>query len=214
MNIRILIADDHQLVIDGILLMLKEAPGISCVATAGNGQEALEQLSKYEVDVLLLDINMPVMDGIECCRLATRQHPSLKILVLSMMNDASLVKQMLKEGAAGFLLKNAGQDEVITAIKKVHQGDKAFSQEVLSIIMDSLSGVPANKNNPSIPRISPREKQILSMIVWEKTTQEIAEELFISFGTVETHRRNLLHKLDVRNTAGLVRVALEHGLLE
>jgi DNA-binding NarL/FixJ family response regulator len=214
MNIKVLIADDHQLVIDGLKLMLEATPDISCVATAANGQEVLRQLKMYNVDVLVLDVNMPVMDGIECCRQVAMAYPRLKILALSMMKEASLIKKMLKEGAAGFLLKNAGQEEVITAIKKVYHGEKVFSPEILDIIMNSLSGGKKTKPSSLFPRISRREKQVLNLIVWEKTTQEIAEELFISFGTVETHRKNLLNKLDVRNTAGLVRVALEHGLLE
>lgn len=214
MNIKVLIADDHQLVIDGLKLMFEGTPNITCVATANNGQEALDQLKMYNIDVLVLDVNMPVMDGMECCRQVSLAYPHIKILALSMMKEASLIKKMLKEGAAGFLLKNAGQEEVITAIEKVHQGDKAFSPEILDIIMDSLSGVKKTKKSSLFPKISRREKQVLNLIVWEKTTQEIAKELFISFGTVETHRKNLLNKLDVRNTAGLVRVALEHGLLE
>lgn len=212
--IKVLIADDHQIVIDGLKLMLEGAENIRCVASAANGAEALAQLAEHPVDVLLLDVNMPVMDGIACCKAVSQLYPEVKILALSMMQEASLVKKMLKEGAAGFLLKNAGQEEVLDAIQKVHRGEKAFSPEILDLLMDSLSGVERKVPRGAFPRISRREKQILHLIVWEKTTQEIADELFISFSTVETHRRNLINKLDVRNTAGLVRVALEHGLLD
>ncbi|MCG8331519.1 MAG: response regulator transcription factor [Chitinophagales bacterium] len=214
MKIKVLIADDHQLVVDGLKLMFEGIDHIEYVSSARNGQEALAQLSIHEVDVLLLDVNMPVMDGIACCTEVFQQFPDVKILALSMMKEASLVKKMLKEGAAGFLLKNAGQEEVLEAIQKVYKGEKAFSAEILDILMESLSGIKKKSPNRIFPRISRREKQILNLIVWEKTTQEIADELFISFSTVETHRKNLLHKLDVRNTAGLVRVALENGLLD
>jgi DNA-binding NarL/FixJ family response regulator len=214
MAVRVLIADDHRLVIDGLKLMFDGVEEVAFVASAQNGQEVLQLLETVHADVLLLDINMPVMDGIECCRAMAKSHPEVKILALSMMKEASLVKKMLKEGASGFLLKNAGQEEVIDAIQKVHKGEKAFSAEILDILMDSLSGVERKKSQRAFPRISKREKQILNLIVWEKTTQEIADELFISFSTVETHRKNLLSKLDVRNTAGLVRVALENGLLD
>ena len=207
-------ADDHQLVIDGLKLMFDDTPNIIFVGSANNGEAALEELSKHDVDVLLLDINMPVMNGIECCGLARQQFPNLKILALSMMKDASLVKEILKAGATGFLLKNAGQDEVISAIERVHNGEQAFSDEILKIVMGSFSDDKEKAPNNKLPKISRREKQILKLIVWEKTTHEIAQELFISFGTVETHRRNLLHKLDVKNTAGLVRVALENNLLD
>ena len=214
MKIKVLIVDDHQLVVDGLKLMFEGIDHIEYVSSARNGQEALAQLSIYEVDVLLLDVNMPVMDGIACCTEVFKRFPDVKILALSMMKEASLVKKMLKEGATGFLLKNAGQEEVLEAIQKVYKGEKAFSAEILDILMESLSGIKKKSPNRIFPRISRREKQILNLIVWEKTTQEIADELFISFSTVETHRKNLLHKLDVRNTAGLVRVALENGLLD
>jgi DNA-binding NarL/FixJ family response regulator len=212
--IKVFVADDHQLVIDGLKLMFEDTPNIVFVGSANNGQLALEELAKQEIDVLLLDINMPVMNGIECCGLARKQFPNLKILALSMMEDASLVKEMLKAGASGFLLKNAGQDEVISAIERVYAGEQAFSNEILKIVMGSFSDHKDKAAKNNLPKISRREKQILKLIVWEKTTQEIAEELFISFGTVETHRRNLLHKLDVKNTAGLVRVAMENKLLD
>lgn len=214
MGVKVLVADDHQLVIDGLKLMLEGIDEVEYVASAQNGQEVLKLLDTLQVDVVLLDINMPVMDGIECCKVMSKSHPDVKILALSMMKEASLVKKMLKEGASGFLLKNAGQEEVLAGIQKVHNGEKAFSAEILDILMDSLSGVQRKSSQRNFPRISKREKQILNLIVWEKTTQEIADELFISFSTVETHRKNLLSKLDVRNTAGLVRVALEHGLLD
>lgn len=213
-KIKVFVADDHQLVIDGLKLMFDDTPNIAFVGSANNGKAALEALGEKDVDVLLLDINMPVMNGIECCRLARQQFPHLKILALSMMKEASLVKEILKAGATGFLLKNAGQDEVINAIEAVYAGEQAFSDEILTIVMGSFSGGKDKTAKNKLPKISRREKQILKLIVWEKTTHEIAQELFISFGTVETHRRNLLHKLDVKNTAGLVRVALENKLLD
>ncbi|MBC7774409.1 MAG: response regulator transcription factor [Phycisphaerae bacterium] len=211
--IKILIADDHRLVIDGLLLMMREVEDMQCVGEAANGREALALLDVVPADVLLLDINMPEMDGLECCRLAHERHPNLKVLVLSMMREVSLVKAMLKQGASGFLLKNAGKDEVLEAIRKVTEGKQAFSADVLESLMNSFSNKPAKASASPFPTISRREKQILQLIVDEKTTSEIAEELFISFGTVETHRRNLLLKLNARNTAGLVKSALEYDLL-
>jgi len=211
--IKILIADDHQLVTDGLKLMLAEADDMICAGTAANGKEALGQLALHPVDVLLLDINMPEMDGVECCRQVKERYPAVKVLVVSMMREASLVKLMLKEGASGFLLKNAGKDEVLYAIRKVFEGKQAFSTEVLDAIMDSFAGKFTKVADNPFPKISRREKQILQLIVDERTTTEIASELFISFGTVETHRRNLLMKLNARNTAGLVKAALEYNLL-
>ena len=212
--IKILIADDHRLVIDGLLLMLQEVPDMQCVGQAANGQEALGLLAQSPVDVLLLDLNMPEMDGLECCRLVKERYPNVKILALSMMRELSLIKAMLKHGASGFLLKIAGKDEVLDAIRKVFEGKQAFSEEVLESLMNSFSNKPVKTAKSPFPTISRREKQILQLIVDERTTSEIADELFISFGTVETHRRNLLLKLNARNTAGLVKAAIEFELLK
>ncbi len=211
--IKILIADDHRLVIDGLLLMLREAEDMECVGEAADGREALVLLAKKTADVLLLDINMPEMDGLECCRIVKERHPKVKVLVLSMMRELSLIKAMLKQGASGFLLKNAGKEEVLDAIRTVAEGKQAFSTDVLESLMNSFSNKPAKSSASPFPTVSRREKQILQLIVDEKTTSEIAESLFISFGTVETHRRNLLLKLNARNTAGLVKSALEYDLL-
>jgi DNA-binding NarL/FixJ family response regulator len=211
--IKILITDDHQLVIDGIKLMLAEANDLQCVGTANGGEQALELLATTSTDVLLLDINMPGMDGLETCRRVRRDFPSVKILMLSMLREGSLVKMLLNEGASGYLLKNAGKDEVLEAIRKVHRGERALSSEVLDIFLQPDAEKKRLMTSP-FPSLSRREKQILQLIVDEKTTGEIAEELFISFGTVETHRRNILMKLNARNTAGLVKAAIEYNLLD
>jgi DNA-binding NarL/FixJ family response regulator len=211
--IKILITDDHQLVIDGIKLMLAEANDLQCVGTANGGEQALELLAVTPADVLLLDINMPGIDGLETCRRVRRDFPSVKILMLSMLREGSLVKMLLNEGASGYLLKNAGKDEVLEAIRKVHRGERALSSEVLDIFLQPDAEKKRLMTSP-FPSLSRREKQILQLIVDEKTTGEIAEELFISFGTVETHRRNILMKLNARNTAGLVKAAIEYNLLD
>lgn len=211
--IKVLIADDHRLVIDGLLLMMQEADDVQCVGEAYNGQEALDLLAITDVDVLLLDLNMPEMDGLACCRLAKERYPDLKILVLSMMRELSLVKALLKQGASGFLLKNAGKEEVLASIRKVFDGKQAFSEDLMEAMMQPFSNRAAKSANQLLPSITRREKQILQLIVDEKTTSEIADALFISFGTVETHRRNLLLKLKARNTAGLVKSAIEYDLL-
>lgn len=212
-KINILIADDHQIVIDGIQLMLSTEPDLECIAHANNGLEVLEKLKHLKIDLIILDINMPELNGVEACKKIKADFPEVKILALSMLKEASLIKLMLKNGANGYLLKNAGKDEVLEAIRSIHSGKKHYSPEVSEIIMASLSGETRKKESSPFPQLSRREKQVLKLIVEEFTTSEIAEKLFISFGTVETHRRNLLLKLGARNTAGLVRTALEYELI-
>ncbi len=213
--IKLLIADDHQIVIDGVKLMLVDQDDIKCVAEANNGEEVIRILNNQEVDIILLDINMPVMDGIETCKQVKKHHPDVKVLALSMFKEASMIKLMLEHGASGYLLKNAGQDEVLEAIRKVNNNMEYYSFDVLQTVMRSLTKNEEEKQNkPFIPSLTRREKQVLQLIVDEFTTAEIADQLFIGFGTVETHRRNLLMKLEARNTAGLVRMALEYKLLE
>ncbi len=211
--IRILIADDHQLVIDGIKLMLSTEADLDCTGEANSAEEALELLAKETFDVVLLDINLPGMNGVEACKQIRRDYPSVKVLILSMLKEASLIKLLLRHGASGYLLKNAGKEEVMKALRRVCQGEKYYSPEVSEIIMSSLSGEASRQKASPFPRLSRREKQVLQLIVDEYTTAEIAEKLSISFGTVETHRRNLLIKLGARNTAGLVRISMEYELL-
>lgn len=213
-KIKILIADDHQIVIDGLVLMLSTEPDLEFVVQANNGLEVLEKLQTETVDLAILDINMPELNGVETCKKLKEQHPEVRVLALSMLKEASLIKLMLKNGADGYLLKNAGKEEVLEAIRNIHQGKQYYSAEVSEIIMASLSGNTVKKENSPFPQLSRREKQVLKLIVEEHTTSEIAAQLFISFGTVETHRRNLLIKLGARNTAGLVRTALEYELLK
>jgi DNA-binding NarL/FixJ family response regulator len=212
--INILITDDHQLVIDGLQLMLSSETDLQCVATATDGAQALEVLARQPIDVILLDINMPGTNGVEACKRIHQDHPEVKVLILSMLKEASLIKLLVRSGAHGYLLKNAGKDEVVRAIRAVHRGERYYSPEVAEIVMQSLAGESRANTTSPFPSLSRREKQVLRLIVDEHTTGEIAEKLFISFGTVETHRRNLLIKLGARNTAGLVRVALEYSLLE
>lgn len=212
--INILLADDHKLVIDGIRLMLENEVDLQCIAEANNGQEVLIILEKEAVDVILLDINMPILNGLEAMKKIRQQFPAVKVLALSMLQEVALIKKMIKNGADGYLLKNAGKEEVIHAIREVQQGRKYYSSEVSAIIMDSLSERKKQIAKSPFPKLSRREKQVMQLIIDEYTTQEIADKLFISIGTVETHRRNMLIKLGARNSIGLVRICLEYGLLE
>ncbi|HBR54854.1 MAG TPA: response regulator transcription factor [Flavobacteriaceae bacterium] len=210
--IHVFIVDDHKMVIDGMKLLLKDEATIKVVGTALNGEEGLVEIPKQPVDVVLLDINMPGMNGIETCKELLKLNPDLKIVAISMHKESSLIKLMLNNGAKGYVLKNAGQDEVIDAIKTVNEGKMYLDDTVNEIVLNSVLKNGSEKVTSPFPTLSRREKDVLKLILDECTTQEIADKLFISFGTVETHRRNMLIKTGARNTAGLVRTAIEYDL--
>tara|TARA_R100000935_G_C2842059_1_gene171992 strand:+ start:37156 stop:37797 length:642 start_codon:yes stop_codon:yes gene_type:complete len=210
--IHVFIVDDHKMVIDGMQLLLKDETDITVVGTALTGEESIVEIPKQQVDVVLLDINMPGINGIETCKKLLKDNTDLKIVAISMHKESSLIKLMLNNGAKGYVLKNAGQDEVIDAIKTVHQNKMYLDDTVNEIVLNSVLKNGSEKITSPFPTLSRREKDVLRLILDECTTQEIADKLFISFGTVETHRRNMLIKTGVRNTAGLVRTALEYNL--
>lgn len=210
--IHVFIVDDHKMVIDGMKLLLKDEPSITVVGTALNGEDGLAKIPQQHVDVVLLDINMPGMNGIDTCKKLLSELPEIKVVAISMHKESSLIKLMLNNGAKGYVLKNAGQDEVIDAIKTVHEGKMYLDDTVNEIVLNSVLKNGNEKVKSPFPTLSRREKDVLRLILDECTTQEIADKLFISFGTVETHRRNMLIKTGARNTAGLVRTAIEYDL--
>ncbi|WP_262249501.1 response regulator [Parapedobacter soli] len=208
----VFIIDDHQMVIDGFKHMLDAAEDISLIGWASLGEEGISQIKKCTPDIILLDINLPDISGIEVCKRLMNEYPQGKIIAISMHQESSLIKLMLQHGARGYVLKNAGQDELLKSIHAVAGGKIYLENTVNEIVVNSI-GSPRKeaKLNP-FPTLSRREKEVLDLILKEYTTQEIAESLFIGFGTVETHRRNMMAKIGARNTAGLVRIALEYGL--
>lgn len=209
------IVDDHSIVLQGLELMLRDAPHLTLTGLYQNGNQLLSALQRGEaINTVLMDIHMPDINGVELCKMVKRDYPSVAVIGLSMVSEMSLVRLMIKNGASGYLHKNAGKEEVLMALEKIRQGKRYFSEEINDMLIEGTSrGEKAVRKSP-FPRLSRREKEVLGLIVDEHTTQEIADKLFISFGTVETHRRNILSKLGARNTAGLVRIALEYKLLE
>lgn len=211
--IKILIVDDHQLVIDGIKLMIDGEEDMTVVAEAHNGQEAIDSLPDKEVDVILMDLNMPIMNGLDATKIIHESNPDIKIIGLSMLNDLKLIRKLINYGATGYLIKNAGKEEVINAIKTVNNGNQYFDQKTLNSLLTNKSAETKKSKSNLFPKLSRREKEILQLIMDEFTSNEIAIKLFISSGTVETHRRNIINKLGVRNTAGMIRVVMDYGLL-
>jgi len=212
--IRIIIADDHQMFIDGIRSMLGSQKNISVIGTANNGGEVLELLESKKADIVLMDINMPDMNGIETTKKIQNQFPKTRVIMLTMYNTKNFIERLVYAGASGYILKNTGKKELITAIETVYNGKTFFSKEVTLRIME---GMTKKKQLPADffeIELTLREKQVLKLIAQEYTTTEIAVRLSLSPYTVETHRKNLINKLCVRNSAGLVKYALQNGLTD
>lgn len=207
-KIKLLIADDHQILLDGLLTMLKGEPQIDVISTAGNGQEVLDKLPSLEVDVLLMDIQMPVMDGYSAAKIVAEKYPEIKIIILSMHNERVYIERMYSAGISGYLLKSAGKEEIISAIEKVHKGEKYFSSEVAAAILNHGTNKSTSITSSELTK---REKEILSLIATGLTNPAMAKKLFLSTDTIKTHRKNIMRKLDVNNTASLVKYALEHS---
>ncbi len=214
--IRVMIADDHNMFVEGIESILEGHERIQVVSKCYTGTDVFVKMPQANPDVILLDINLPGMNGLEVCQKLSKEYPEVKVLALSMHNEESFVTEILKFGAQGYILKNTGKKELISAIETIHNGQSYFSEEVTETIMKGLVNqrTGSKKSATLTPKISRREKDVLELIMKEHTTQEIADTLFISLKTVESHRRSLLTKLGVRNTAGLVRVAIENQLIK
>jgi two-component system, NarL family, nitrate/nitrite response regulator NarL len=210
--IKVLIADDHQMFVDGLKSLLEESTEINVVGEARNGKEVLEICNEKEVDIVIMDINMPVMDGIQTTKELLKKKPSIKILGLSMFNDRDYIADMLKAGALGYILKNTGKENLLNAIRTLQSGASYLGEEVSKTLLNSF--IKNGQVAQLIEKLSDREKEVLEYIATGLTTQEIAEKLFISKNTVETHRKNLLYKLKARNTAELVNNAYKQRLIQ
>ncbi len=209
-----LIVDDHQVLIDGIKSILNTVEDIVVVGEAQRGQQALKLVQDLEVDLVLLDINMPEMDGMETCKRLLENRPQLKVIALTMHQEYTFIQNMLDQGAHGYLLKSSGRDEIILAIRHVHNNRSYLNSDVTTTLLEGMRRKKNSDQRKSSIRLTNRENEVLHLIVKGLTTSEIANKLFVSTTTAETHRKNLLRKLDVRNTAGLVRVAYEKKLLD
>lgn len=200
-----MIADDHQVLLDGLKMMMEGYSHVDVIDTASNGQEVLEKLDSIEVDVLLMDIQMPIMDGYTTAKLVNSNFPNVKIIILSMHNERAYVEKMFALGVSGYLLKSAGKEEIIQAIEKVNDGGQYFSSEIMTSLLTQNT-----KKSTSITtsELTKREKEILGHIAGGMTNPEIAKKLFLSVDTIKTHRKNMMRKLNVNNTAGLVKHAI------
>lgn len=217
-RIAVLVVDDHQMVIEGVKTLLKTQSGIHVVAQATNGQDALLQLQDHpEVRVVLTDLNMPRMSGLEFIRAARAMNENLRIVALSMFFDHASVADVLSAGGCGYLLKSMNPEELIKAVEQVAEGRTYFSPEVGNMLLQNLE---LSSLRPAAPIPEPpvaltsREREVLQLISREYSNHHIAETLFISERTVETHRKNILSKTKSKSIIGLIRYALRHKLIQ
>lgn len=210
-QIKMLVADDHRIFIYGLAALLQRETNIQHIEFAANGKEAIDK-GHHGFDIILMDINMPLIDGIEATREIRRRNSEVKIIMLSMLADFQTVGQALRAGASGYLLKSTDQDELIRAIQKVRRGEIYLSKPLAGILVqnDHMTSLSLQEKTESL--VTPRERAILKLIVEGKTDSEIADILHISDKTVSTHRKNMLAKLKLRNTAQLVKFAIENSL--
>ena len=209
-KIKVLLADDHQIILDGLKSLLKDSEEIRIVSEANNGREVLQILGLISIEVVLMDIDMPVMNGIDALKEIRKQFPDVKVIVLSMHNEAGMIKSLMDIGANGYLLKSCSHSELTDAIRKVAAGQTYFSTDVTLALLR-----PIGKSNPEQKNelLTERETEILQLIAAGFSNKEIGDKLFISHRTVDTHRTNLMKKLDVNNIAGLISYAIKNGIV-
>lgn len=211
MPVKVLLADDHEILLDSLAASINTSHEIEVVSTAVNGEEVLKKLDIYEVDVLVCDMQMPVLDGISTALQVRQSFPDVRILMLTMLDDTTTIKKAIQAGASGYILKKSKKAELEKAILAVAAGRKYFNEEVLAALADEDSGGFTEFHYQALTE---RELEILILIAREFSSQQIADKLFISINTVESHRKNIFRKLDIKNIAGIIRYALQHKLIQ
>ena len=209
----ILLVDDHKMIRDAISVFFESNDSYLIADQASNGVEALQILANKQYDLILTDINMPEMDGMELVKNIKQSNPEQLILVLTMMNDIVHIKKLIGMGINGFLLKNSPKEELFDAINKVMEGSDYYSKDVYDSLITNISNKKSNKRLTYEVPLSDREKEVLNLIASDYSNKEIADELFISIRTVETHKGNLLQKTGCKNVAGLVMYGIEKGII-
>ena len=215
-SIRVLVVDDHQLMIDGLRSILQDEHDVASVDGANSASEALSFLEKNQTDVVLADINMPERSGIDLTRDIKEHYPHIQILALTMHEDISMISKMVEAGASGYILKRTNMNEVLEAIRVVANNGKYLGRDVQEVMMNSLASVEKTNQDEADEGPAPlttREKEILNLIAKEFSNIEIADKLFISERTVETHRRNIFTKTKTKSIVGLIKYAIKEGLV-
>lgn len=206
----IVVADDHTILVDGIVQILNANPQYHVVGTANNGQEAVDIVKKERVDVIIMDINMPIMDGIDATEIISENFEETKVLIMSMHNKAGYIQNAIKAGASGYILKNTSPDELEEAITRVLEGGSYFSQDVSTLMAMSMKGVT---DQEKVIKLSRQEKLLLRLLSEGYTSEEVATQMDISVHTISSYRRNLLIKFEAKNVTQLIAVAIKDGFL-
>ena len=212
--IRVLVADDHTILRDGIRSLLDEDPNIVVVGEAENGQAAVKMACQLEPDVVLMDIAMPILNGLEATRQIKRDLPRVKVLILSMYDDDAYIQQALTYGAMGYILKDASASELLSAIYTVHKGEAVLSPPITRLVIEDYLRWGGLQNKGTDNSISPREHDVLQLIAEGYSNKEIAKILSISIKTVQTHRANLMKKLDLHDSGDLIKYAIQKKIIE
>ena len=214
MPIRVFLADDHTIVREGLRLILEAQEDITVVGQAADGQQAFDLVIKLKPDVVIMDIAMPKLNGIEAAQQIVNSRPSVKVLILSMYSSSEHISRALRAGVRGYLLKESAGKEVVDAVQTIYRGRRYLSEKISKTLVDDyaeLQGAPQGKS--SLMRLSPREREVLQMIAEGKATKTIAELLCLSPRTVETYRSRLMEKLEINDIASLVKFAIQHGII-
>jgi DNA-binding NarL/FixJ family response regulator len=213
MKIRVLLADDHKVLRDGLWMLLEAGGDVAVVGAAGNGREALRQAIQLKPDVVVMDIAMPELNGIDATQQIREKCPTTRVLILSVYSTAEHIFRALRAGARGYLLKDSAGDEVLEAVRTVHSGRHYFSQTIGEImVQDYLQHRLNSQAKSPLESLSSREKEVLQLLVEGKSNTEIAESLYLSVKSVETYRSRLMQKLGIGDIPGLVKFAIQHGL--
>ncbi len=210
--IKILLIDDHQVLLDSLLF--KSIENVEVVGVLNDSRKVSQFLDNQAVDVLISDLHMPYFSGIDLTLQLKKTFPNLRILLLTMAEDATHIREALRAGVHGYVLKKTGKEELEKAILKLMEGKKYYSQEILEELAATAEDDFNDARPETIEHLTVREIEILKLITQEKSTSEIAEKLYVSISTVETHRGNLMKKLNVKSAIGMVKFAIRHGLVE
>lgn len=209
--IKLLLVDDHEIFLEGLMALFEGEPSLDIVGAVTSGKEALQKIESQMPDILVTDLNMPQMSGIELVKSVKSKYPDLKILVLTTNNERKTVSDIAMSEAEGYILKKSQKTELLTAILRIADGGTYYSNEVMNIILERI--VKEKKKLEASATLTGRELEILQLIAEEKSSDQIAEELFISRRTVDTHRTNLLRKTNKETVVGLLKYAYQYGLI-